>query len=46
MPEERAAPRWRRALGELLIIIFGVLIALWAENWRQSGVSSPKSSSI
>ena len=36
MPEERAAPRWRRALGELLIIIFGVLIALWAENWRQT----------
>lgn len=36
MPEERAAPRWRRAFGELLIIIFGVLIALWAENWREA----------
>jgi hypothetical protein len=36
MPGERAVPRWRGALGELLIIILGVLIALWAENWREA----------
>jgi hypothetical protein len=27
---------WRRALGEFVIILVGVLAALWVENWREN----------
>ena len=36
MSEQATSSRWRRAIGELLVIVLGVLIALWAENWRES----------
>ena len=35
MPSRSLGPKLKAAFGELLIIILGVLIALWAENWRQ-----------
>lgn len=29
-----ASPLWRRAVGEFLLIVSGVLVALWVNNWN------------
>ena len=34
--ETTSRAHWRRPVGELLVIVTGVLLALWVENWRES----------
>ncbi|MDX1504060.1 MAG: hypothetical protein R3325_17000 [Thermoanaerobaculia bacterium] len=29
---------WRRAVGEFLLIVAGILVALWIEDWRQARI--------